>query len=112
MHYKENEGYKLLIKALVAVDNEKDCEMLLDDLMTHKEVLDIAQRMLVVKMLSEQVVYNKIVEETGASTATISRWSEGHRSGCSPREGWCVRQGCPHRTCHYGRGRVYFPFPF
>jgi TrpR-related protein YerC/YecD len=27
----------------------------------------------VAKLLSEQVVYNKIVEETGASTATISR---------------------------------------
>lgn len=73
MNFNENEGYNLLIKALVAVDNEKDCEVLLEDLMTRKELLDIAQRMLVAKMLSEQAVYNKIVEETGASTATISR---------------------------------------
>ena len=29
--------------------------------------------MAMAKMLSEQAVYNKIVEETGASTATISR---------------------------------------
>ena len=81
MDYKENEGYQLLIKALVAVDNEKDCEMLLDDLMTRKEILDIAQRMLVVKMLSEQAVYNKIVEETGASTATISRVNRAYAYG-------------------------------
>ena len=73
MNLNENEGYNLLVKALVAVDNQKDCEALLEDLMTRKELLDIAQRMLVAKMLSEQVVYNKIVEETGASTATISR---------------------------------------
>lgn len=81
MDFKENEGYKLLLKALVAVDNEKDCEMLLDDLMTRKEILDIAQRMLVVKMLSEQAVYNKIVEETGASTATISRVNRAYLYG-------------------------------
>ncbi len=81
MNYKENEGYKLLLKALVAVDNEKECEMLLDDLMTCKEILDIAQRMLVVKMLSEQAVYNKIVEETGASTATISRVNRAYAYG-------------------------------
>ena len=73
MNHKKNEGYKLLVKALVATDNEKDCEALLDDLMTRKELMDISQRLLVAKMLSEQVVYNKIVEQTGASTATISR---------------------------------------
>ena len=73
MDAKEIQGYDLLVKALVSVDNEKDCQALLEDLMTRKELLDIAQRMVVAKLLSEQVVYNKIVEETGASTATISR---------------------------------------
>ena len=73
MNLRENEGYKLLIKALVSLETEEECEALLEDLITKKELLDIAQRMLVAKMLSEQVVYNKIVEETGASTATISR---------------------------------------
>ncbi len=73
MNMNENEGYHLLIKALLSLENEQDCENLLEDLMTRKEVLDIAQRMLVAKMLSEQTIYNKIVEVTGASTATISR---------------------------------------
>ncbi|MBE6576766.1 MAG: hypothetical protein E7653_01345 [Ruminococcaceae bacterium] len=81
MNYKENEGYKLLIKAIVAVDNEKDCEALLEDLMTRKELMDIAQRLLVAKLLSEEVVYNKIVEETGASTATISRVNRSYQYG-------------------------------
>lgn len=73
MDLHDNEGYRLLVKALVAVDDEKTCEALLEDLITRKELLDIAQRLLVAKLLSEQTVYNKIVEETGASTATISR---------------------------------------
>ena len=73
MDFMENEGYRLLVKALISIDNEEECRRFLDDLMTRKEIADIAQRMLVVKMLSEQSVYNRIVEETGASTATISR---------------------------------------
>lgn len=81
MNLNENEGYKLLIKALISIDNEKDCEALLDDLMTRKELLDIAQRLLVAKMLSEQAVYNKIVDETGASTATISRVNRSYLYG-------------------------------
>ena len=81
MDFNENEGYRLLIKALVNVKTEKECEDLLEDLMTRKEIMDIAQRMLVAKMLSEQIVYNKIVEETGASTATISRVNRSYLYG-------------------------------
>ena len=73
MNLDENKGYKLLVKAIISIDNEEDCEALLEDLITRKELLDIAQRMLVAKMLSEQAVYTKIASETGASTATISR---------------------------------------
>ena len=73
MNITENESYQLLIKALVSIQNEEECKVFLDDLMSKKELNDISQRLLVAKMLSEQVVYNRIVEETGASTATISR---------------------------------------
>ena len=73
MEEYNNQGYKLLIQALISLENEKECAAFLEDLMTKKEMADIAQRLLVVKLLSEQAVYNKIVEETGASTATISR---------------------------------------
>ena len=41
----------------------------------------MAQRMLVAKLLSEQTVYNKIVEETGASTTTISRVNRAYTYG-------------------------------
>lgn len=69
----ENEGYQLLIRALIALSDEKECQDFLEDLMTRKEIADIAQRLLVAKMLSEEAVYNQITEKTGASTATISR---------------------------------------
>jgi TrpR-related protein YerC/YecD len=73
MNLSENEGYNLLVKAILSLNTKEECDAFLEDIMTKKEVLDIAQRLIVAKMLSEQTVYNKIVEETGASTATISR---------------------------------------
>ncbi len=81
MNLDENIGYELLVKAIVSIDNEEDCKAFLEDLITRKELLDIAQRMHVAKMLSEQTVYNKIVEQAGASTATISRVNRSYAYG-------------------------------
>ena len=76
-----DKGYELLVQALISLQTKEECEAFLEDLMTKKEMADISQRLLVVKMLSEQAVYNKIVEETGASTATISRVNRAYVYG-------------------------------
>ena len=81
MNFYENEDFKLLVKAIVAVQTEEECISFLDDIMTKKEMADIAQRLMVAKLLSEQTVYNKIVEQTGASTATISRVNRAYNYG-------------------------------
>ena len=81
MNLLENESYQLLIKAIVSIQTEEECHALLEDLMTRKEINDIAQRMMVAKLLSQQTVYNRIVEETGASTATISRVNRSYLYG-------------------------------
>ena len=70
-----------MVKAILSLNTKEECDAFLEDIMTKKEVLDIAQRLLVAKMLSEQTVYNKIVEETGASTATISRVNRSYLYG-------------------------------
>ena len=76
-----DQGYELLMEALISLETKEECAAFLEDLMTRKEMADISQRLLVVKMLSEQAVYNKIVEETGASTATISRVNRAYVYG-------------------------------
>ena len=81
MNHQEIKGYDLLIRALLSLRNEQECEAFLEDLMTRKEMNDISQRLLVAQMLSQQIVYNKIVEETGASTATISRINRAYNYG-------------------------------
>ena len=77
----ENEGVRLLIKSLLSLKDEQECAEFLEDLMTRKELDDISQRLAVAKMLSEQAVYSKIVERTGASTATISRVNRAYNYG-------------------------------
>lgn len=81
MNLNENEGYQLLIKAILSLKTEEECKNFLDDLLTRKEILDAAQRLIVARLLSEQVVYSKIAEETGASTATISRVNRAYLYG-------------------------------
>ena len=71
----------MLLRALLSLESEEECIAFLEDLMTRRELDDIAQRMQVVKMLSEQAVYSKIVEKTGASTATISRVNRAYLYG-------------------------------
>lgn len=81
MESHHNEGYELLIKAIMSLKTEEECANFLEDLMTRKEISDAAQRMLVAKLLSEQTVYSKIASETGASTATISRVNRSYLYG-------------------------------
>ncbi len=64
---------KLLYSAIMTLKSEEECQHLFEDLCTPKEIKSIAQRLAVAKMLSEGSIYNDIVDETGASTATISR---------------------------------------
>lgn len=70
---KTEENIKLLYKAVLSLKNESECEAFFEDLCTPQELNAIAQRLHVASMLTDGYVYNKIVEETGASTATISR---------------------------------------
>lgn len=70
---KTDENLKMLFKAVLALKDENECKAFFDDLCTPQELSAIAQRLNVASMLTDGCVYNKIVEETGASTATISR---------------------------------------
>lgn len=69
----DNEGARLLMEAIVKTDNVEDCKKLLEDLMSYKEIIDMSQRMEVVKLLRQNMPYAEICEKTGASSATISR---------------------------------------
>lgn len=66
-------GSELLIQAVLSLETEEECRAFLEDLMTGKEIRECSQRILVAKLLNENLIYSRIGQETGASSATISR---------------------------------------
>ena len=68
-----NEETDLFFKCVLELKTLDECYGFFEDACTIKELQSIAQRVKVAKMLTEGKVYTDIANETGASTATISR---------------------------------------
>jgi TrpR-related protein YerC/YecD len=69
----KDKGLDYLFEAVLTLKSKEDCYKFFEDLCTISELKDISQRLQVAKMLKSHHIYNDIVAETGASTATISR---------------------------------------
>ena len=64
-----------LFDTILSLKTREECYMFFEDACTVKEMLDMAQRLEVAKMLADKQSYAQIAKETGMSTATISRVS-------------------------------------
>ncbi len=62
-----------LFDAILCLKTKEECFNFFEDLCTVNELLSLSQRYAVAAMLKERKTYLEIAEETGASTATISR---------------------------------------
>ena len=62
-----------LFKAILTLENLDECYDFFEDLCTVSEIQEMSRRILAAKMLQSNKVYSEIAEETGLSTATISR---------------------------------------
>ncbi|HHW31638.1 MAG TPA: hypothetical protein GXX20_08200 [Clostridiaceae bacterium] len=62
-----------LFEAILLLENVDECYSFFEDVCTIAEIKAMAQRLEVAKMLRNKKTYQEISEETGASTATISR---------------------------------------
>lgn len=69
----KTDAIDFLFDAILSLKNKEECYTFFEDICTVNELLSIAQRVEVAKMLREQKTYLEIAEKTGASTATISR---------------------------------------
>ena len=67
------EQLKLLTEVLLSLKTEDEARSLLSDLCTIREMQDLGQRVEVARLLRRQMTYSDIAQQTGASTATISR---------------------------------------
>lgn len=62
-----------LFEAILTLQSEEECFDFFEDVCTVNELLSLAQRFEVAKMLKEGHTYMEVADQTGASTATISR---------------------------------------
>ena len=81
-----NEQTENLYRAILLLEDETECRSFFEDICTVKELQDIAQRLVVAKMLRDKKVSSDIVSATGASTATISRVNRSLQYGCNGYE--------------------------
>ena len=73
MHHLHNQSMDRLLQAICRLETIEDCYAFFEDLCTVKEIEDMAQRLDTAVLLSEGMSYQKIAEQVGVSTATISR---------------------------------------
>ena len=62
-----------MYKAVLSLETVEECMKFFDDLCTVSEIMAMEQRYQVASCLDDGMIYNDILAETGASSATISR---------------------------------------
>ena len=70
-----------LYRAILALRTPEECYSFFHDLCTQTELRAIEQRYEVAKMLYDGMIYNDILNQTGASSATVSRVNRSLMNG-------------------------------
>ena len=68
-----DERTEYLFRGILTLKTVEDCRAFFEDLCTVKELSEMSRRLTAAKMLDDNKIYTEIAEETGLSTATISR---------------------------------------
>ena len=76
-----------LYKAILTLETVEECMDFFDDLCTVAELRAMEQRYQVAALLDQGYIYNDILEQTGASSATISRVNRSLQYG---KDGYAV----------------------
>ena len=64
-----------LYRLIASLKTPEECQVLFDDLCTHKEVEKMAERLYAAKLLMQGKTYNQVITQTDISSATLSRVS-------------------------------------
>ena len=62
-----------LVRGFLTLQTPEECRDFLEDLCTESELMEMSRRLRAAKMLKSNYIYAEIAEQTGLSTATISR---------------------------------------
>lgn len=73
MALPKSEPIDKLFQSFLTLQSLEDCYQYFEDLCTVKEVLAMAQRLEVARMLANGESYQKVTDDTGVSSATVGR---------------------------------------
>ncbi len=73
MKYEQEWDSDDLYRAVLELKSVDECRAFFQDLCSVRELQAMEQRIQVAQMLDDGLIYNEILERTGASSATISR---------------------------------------
>ena len=73
MQKNNSENAEMLYQAILSLSSPEECRAFFQDLCTVSELRSMEQRFEVASLLDDGMIYNEILERTGASSATISR---------------------------------------
>ncbi len=77
----KSERYTGMYEAILTLETLEECVKFFTDLCSITELKAMEQRYQVAEMLEKGMIYNDILKETGASSATISRVNRSLRYG-------------------------------
>ncbi|MCI9424116.1 MAG: TrpR-like protein [Flavonifractor sp.] len=80
---EKRERSDLLYQAILTLQSLEECKNFFSDLCTVAELRAMEQRFEVATLLSGGMIYNDILERTGASSATISRVNRSLQYGAN-----------------------------
>jgi TrpR-related protein YerC/YecD len=83
MQQNGQERHDLLYQAILSLQSEEECQAFFQDLCTVAELRAMSQRLDVALLLDRGMIYNDILERTGASSATISRVNRALQYGAN-----------------------------
>lgn len=81
MKKNDKEESDLLYESILKLETVDECRRFFQDLCTVAELRAMEQRIEVAMHLNDGMIYNHILEQTGASSATISRVNRCLRYG-------------------------------
>lgn len=70
-----------LFEAVLTLDTVDEAASFFRDLCTRRELTDLSHRWAVARLLAHGLPYREIAEQTGASTATVTRINQWLRHG-------------------------------
>ncbi len=81
MKKSPNQSSDLLYESILSLKDVEECRRFFQDLCTVAELCAMEQRIEVAMYLQDGMIYNDILDRTGASSATISRVNRCLRYG-------------------------------